>query len=106
MKQYILFLAGFALVESFSPHLHVQTSLKAKLSNTRTFQSHYPTEGGMFDISKGPSHHLIDVDPENIEALGDNSVEVHEMKVDASTLTFAFFGFMAFFLFVPFLNSQ
>lgn len=60
----------------------------------------------MFDIDKGPGHHLIDVDHKDLEDLGDKSVEVHEVKVDATTLTLASFGFLALFLFVvPFINQ-
>jgi hypothetical protein len=67
---------------------------------------HYPTEGKMFDIDKGPGHHLIDVDHKDLEKLGDKTVEVHEMKVDATTLTLVSFGILALFLFVaPFMNQ-
>jgi hypothetical protein len=34
---------------------------------------HYPTEGEMFDIEKGPGHHLIDAIPKDIEDLGDKT---------------------------------
>jgi len=97
---YIFLIAGFLRVDSFAPHMPVLTSQKIKVSTTRSYESHYPTEGGMFDINKGPSHHLIEVAPEDLVALGDKSVEVHELKVDAATLTFASFGAMALFLFV------
>lgn len=60
----------------------------------------------MFDIDKGPGHHLIDVDHKDLEKLGDKTVEVHEMKVDATTLTLVSFGILALFLFVaPFMNQ-
>ena len=88
-------------MDSFAPHMRVLTSQQMKVPATTRYESpHYPTEGGMFDINKGPAHHLIDVAPEDLEALGDKSVEVHEMKVDAATLTFASFGVMVLFLFV------
>ena len=80
-------------------------------------KKHYPTEGEMFDIEKGPGHHLIDAIPKDIEDLGDKSVmidanpkviedlgdksvNVHEMKVDAATITFLSFGILALLLFV------
>ncbi len=63
---------------------------------------HYPTAGGIFDISRGPDHHLINVDHDKLDDLGDKSVNVHEMKLDAVTVTVASFGFLAlcFFVFV------
>ena len=87
-------------------------------------KKHYPTEGEMFDIEKGPGHHLIDAIPKDIEDLGDKSVmidanpkviedlgdksvNVHEMKVDAATITFLSFGILALLLFVvPFVQEK
>ncbi len=62
-------------------------------------KKHYPSEGKMFDIEKGPDHHLIEVDHKDIENLGDKSVNVHEMKLDAVDITVASFAFLAFVLF-------
>lgn len=66
------------------------------------YHLHYPTAGGIFDISRGPDHHLINVDHDKLNDLGDKSVNVHEMKLDAVTVTVATFGFLAlcFFVFV------
>jgi hypothetical protein len=64
----------------------------------------------MFDIEKGPGHHLIDAIPKDIEDLGDKSVDVQEMKVDvvdavdavdaATIVTFLSFGILALLSFV------
>jgi hypothetical protein len=70
------------------------------------FESHYPTEGKMFDIDKGPDHHLIEVDHKDLENLGDKSVQVHEVKVDAVSITLATFGILALLLFALPLFSQ
>jgi len=55
---------------------------------------HYPTAGGMFDVSVGPSHHLVGVDHEKLKDLENKppSVNVHEVKVDAVTVTFFSFA--------------
>ena len=64
------------------------------------YRLHYPTAGGMYDISEGPGHHLINVDHDKLTDLGDKSVSVHEMKLDAVTVTFLSFTLLALFLFV------
>ena len=103
----LLLLLLSVLSSSFSPHSQVGIRCQQKIAPwTIIFQSHNPTEGKMFDIDKGPGHHLIDVDKKDLEDLGDKSVEVHEMKVDAATVTLVSFGMLALFLFVmPFMNQ-
>lgn len=62
---------------------------------------HYPTAGGMYDISEGPGHHLINVNHdklEDVEKLKKQSVNVHEVEVDAATITMICFGTLALFL--------
>ena len=62
---------------------------------------HYPTEGGMYDISEGPGHHLINVDHDKLHDVEEmKSVNVHEVKVDAVTVTFASFASLALVLFL------
>jgi hypothetical protein len=61
----------------------------------------------MFDdrvISEGPPYHhcQFEADLKDIGTLGNKSVEVHEMKVETTTPTFASFGFMVSCLFCPF----
>jgi hypothetical protein len=64
-----------------------------------TKNEHYLTAGGMYEISSGPDHHLINVDHEQLDSLGDKSVNVHELKLDAVTVTFVTFAFGALCLF-------
>ena len=54
----------------------------------------------MYDISKGSDHHLIDVDHNKLDDLGDKSVNVHELQLDAITVTFFSFAFFSIFLFI------
>lgn len=59
----------------------------------------YPTAGGMYDISEGPGHHLINVDHDKLHDLEEiKSVNVHEVEVDAVTVTFVSFITVALFL--------
>ena len=51
----------------------------------------YPSEGTMFDIEKGPDHHLIEVDKKDLKKVRGPPVNVHEMKLDAVTITFLSF---------------
>eukprot|EP01083_Nonionella_stella_P106516 307532_1 len=81
----------------------------------------YPTEGDMFDIEKGPDHHLIENPPADTDTMpldlkkgadrkikesSKTKVNVHEMKVDAATLTLVSFGVLASVLFaVPLFHN-
>lgn len=103
----LLLLTLFTTVQTFFVMPIVRPHPRPKLQDATTGKTKmYATEGGMFDITQGPGHHLIDVAPEDLQAFEqEKSVEVHEMKVDASTLTVVSFGFLAFFLFVlPFIG--
>ena len=73
----------------------------------------YQTQGEMFDIERGPDHHLIDnpsqpalnspnvliEDPDAKKINASKKVNVHEMEIDASTFTFLLFGVLALLLF-------
>lgn len=82
---------------AFIPH----TKLVSTKTRTHPLQvsKRYPSEGSEYDVKIGPGHHLIDVDHEKLEKL-DNLVEVHEIKVDAITVTALTFLSLSFFLFV------
>lgn len=54
----------------------------------------------MFDITQGPGHHLINVDHNKLDDMGDKTVNVNEMKLDAVTVTFFSFTFLALCVFV------
>ena len=73
---------------------------KAIESLSSSSHLHYPTAGGMYDISEGPGHHLINVDHDKLDDLGDKSVNVHEVQLDAVTVTFLSFAFLALSFFV------
>eukprot|EP01083_Nonionella_stella_P037319 101724_1 len=61
---------------------------------------HYLTEGGMYDISEGPEHHLINVNHEQLENLSHKSENVFEVKkLDVLTVTIAVFVWLALFFF-------
>lgn len=64
------------------------------------YRVHYPSAGSMFDITQGPGHHLINVDHNKLDDMGDKTVNVNEMKLDAVTVTFFSFTFLALCVFV------
>ena len=84
------------------------TDIEATSTSSRTSKQedtaisktvHYPTEGGMYDISEGPGLHLINVDHDRLHDLEEmKSVNVYEVKVDAVTVTFASFASLAMVL--------
>ncbi len=70
-------------------------------TRSKSQNMHYPTSGGMYDISEGPGHHLINVDHDKLDNLEERqSVNVHEVELDAATVTLVSFGTLALILFV------
>ena len=71
-------------------------------TNVPRYQS--DEHGGLFDITEGPHHHLIDVDKVSLEEQRvlkeKNSVQVHEMQLDSINVMAVSFGIMIFVLFV------
>ena len=103
----LLLLTLFTTVQTFFVMPLVRPHLRPEVQDATTGNTNiYATEGSMFDITQGPGHHLIDVAPKDLQSFEEEkSVKVHEMKVDASTLTVVSFGFLAFLLFVlPFIG--
>ncbi len=78
----------------------IESLSSSSSSSSSSSHLHYPTAGGMYDISEGPGHHLINVDHDKLDDLGDKSVNVHEVQLDAVTVTFLSFAFLALSFFV------
>jgi hypothetical protein len=83
------------------PNLPDQTTRVDSEANKK-----YPTEGAMFDIEKGPDHHLIEVDKKDLKKVRGPAVNVHEMKLDAVTITFLSFLLLGILVIVvPFVQD-
>ncbi len=98
----VLLIASLSLVHAFMlfpTEIRTQTMSR----NPTRIYKHYPTEGETFDVSEGPHHHLIDVDKESLRELAlvnkKNSVQVHEMDVDAMNVMAACLATAIIFLF-------
>jgi len=101
-----VFACAVGVVKMFAPLSPLTHPMKEQGSSSlrvstqeREEQSH---NADLYGITRGPfhdrhdtHHHLIDVDKDKLDDLGDKSVQVHEMELDPVTITALCFAAIA-----------